>query len=180
MSAVSGLEGRAAELRRAFDLSFAAPPTQASRELEDLLLVRIAGEPYAIRLRDVTGIIAKRAVVTVPAAAPGLLGLAGIRGNIVPVFGLASLLGYESATEAPPWFVLCGGEEPVALAFSELDGYVRLARAALHTDEGRSATHKYVSVIATTVSGARPVIAVPLVVETIRSRLGQQRSGGEQ
>ena len=86
------VESTAAALRQAFDLSFALSPPPASPEVEDLLTLRVAGNPYAIRLRDIAGIVAGRKVVPVPAITPGLLGLAGIRGGVVPVFGLASIL----------------------------------------------------------------------------------------
>jgi chemotaxis signal transduction protein len=88
------VESKAAELRQAFDLSFALPPPPASQEVEDLLTIRVAGDPYAIRLGDIAGMVAGRKVVPVPAVTLDLLGLAGIRGGVVPVFGLASILGY--------------------------------------------------------------------------------------
>src|ERR1039458_7695948 len=88
------VESKAAALRQAFDQSFALPPPPASQEVEDLLAIRVAGNPYAIRLRDIAGIVAGRKVVPVPAVRLDLLGLAGIRGGVVPVFGLASILGY--------------------------------------------------------------------------------------
>src|ERR1039458_9829099 len=60
------------------------------RKVDDDLL----GNPYAIRLRDIAGIVAGPKVAPVPAVTLDLLGLAGIRGGVVPVFGLASILGY--------------------------------------------------------------------------------------
>ena len=82
------VENKAAALRQAFDLSFALPPPPASPEVEDLLTIRVAGNPYAIRLRDIAGMVAGRKVVPVPSVTLDLLGLAGMRGGVVPVFGL--------------------------------------------------------------------------------------------
>jgi chemotaxis signal transduction protein len=173
------LERQAAALRDAFDRSFALPPAQAPEEHEDLLAIRVAGHPYAIRLRDITGIVDKRTIVSVPAAAPSLLGLAGIRGEIVPVFGLSSILGHAEPAEAPPWMVLCGTDEPIALAFSEAEGYLRLPKAALHATRDPRTAPEYINEIVTTEAGVRPVIGIPVVVAAIHKRSGPQRPAKE-
>lgn len=170
----------ATALRRAFDQSFAAPPPRAAEEVEDLLRIRVAGNPYAIRLREISGLVAGRRVVPVPAAARDLLGLAGLRGGVVPVFGLASILGYGQVPGESRWLILCGGEDPVTLAFSELDGYLRVPKSCLHEDENLRATRHYVSQIARTEEGARPVVSVPLVVAALRSRIGPRGPAKEQ
>jgi purine-binding chemotaxis protein CheW len=173
-------ESKAAELRQAFDLSFALPPPQASQEVEDLLTIRVAGDPYAIRLRDIAGMVAGRRVVPVPAVTLDLLGLAGIRGGVVPVFGLASILGYGQAPGSPRWMILCGAEEPIALAFSDFEGYLRLPKSSLHADENLRTARQYVDQVASTEAGARAVISIPLVVATIRNRIGHNRPAKEQ
>jgi chemotaxis signal transduction protein len=166
MSQEPASENSADELRRAFDLSFAAAPPQASEEVEDVLTVRVAGDPYVIRLAEITALVAARRVVPIPAATRHLLGLAGIRGNVVPVFGLASLLGYGRGPEAPRWMILCGEKQPVALAFSELEGHLRLPSSCL-TDR-----------VANTASGVRTMIDIPLIVAAIRN--GPERLAKEQ
>ena len=173
------IEGnKAAQLREAFDRTFALPPSQASPEVEDLLTIRVAGDPYAIRLLDIAEIFTGRIVVSVPAVTPDLLGLAGIHGGVVPVFGLSSILGYGPDPGSPRWMILCGSEEPIALAFSDFEGYLRLPRSALHADENFHATRehvKYVNQVATTPDGVRAVISIPLIMATIRNRINQHR-----
>ena len=175
------LGARAASLRQAFDQSFAAPPAQLSREVEDLLRIRIAGDPYAVRLRDIAGVVTRRKVIPVPGSGPDLLGSAGIRGGIVPVFALASLLGYGQTAEAPPWLVLCCPEDPIALAFPDFEGYSRVARSSFHLDENLGAGRAHVKEVALVETERRPVISIPLIVATIRNRMGQtrQRSIGQ-
>jgi purine-binding chemotaxis protein CheW len=180
MNEIPVVESKAAELRQAFDLSFALPPPQASQEVEDLLTIRVAGDPYAIRLRDIAGIVAGRRVIPVPAVTLDLLGLAGIRGGVVAVFGLASILGYGQAPGSPRWMILCGAEEPIALAFSDFEGYLRLPKSSLHADENLRTTRQYVNQVASTEAGARAVISIPLVVATIRNRTGHNRLAKEQ
>lgn len=173
------IEGnKAAQLRQAFDRTFALPPSGVSPEAEDLLTIRVAGDPYAIRLLDIAEIVTERRVVSVPAVTPDLLGLAGIRGGIVPVFGLSSILGYGPDPGPPRWMIICGAEEPIALAFSDFEGYLRLPASALHADENFRATRehaKYVSQIASTPDGVCAVISIPFIMATIRNRISQHR-----
>ena len=180
MNEISVVESKAAELRQAFDLSFALPPPQASQEFEDLLAIRVAGDPYAIRLSDIVGIVAGRRVIPVPTVTLDLLGLAGLRGDVVSVFGLASILGYGQVPGSPRWMILCGAEEPIALAFSDFEGYLRLPKSSLHADENLRTTRQYVNQVASTEAGARAVISIPLVVATIRNRTGHNRLAKEQ
>lgn len=180
MNATLAIGSRAAELRQAFDRSFASPPPQAAQETEDLLAISVAGDSYAIRLAEIVGIVAGRTVIAVPAATSHLLGLAGIRGEIVPVFGLASILGYRLASDAPRWVILCAGEETIALAFADLEGYLRLPKSSLHADENLGSTRRHVSHVASTATGVRAVISVPLVLGDIQNQVGRQRSAKEQ
>lgn len=169
---------KAAQLRQAFDHTFALPPSLASSEVEDLLTIRVAGDPYALRLLDVSGIVTGCRVVLVPSVTPDLLGLAGIRGAVVPVFGLSTILGYGPDPGTQEWMILCGSEEPIALAFSDFEGYLRLPTSALHADENFRATRehvKYVNQVATTSNGVRAVISIPLIMATIRNRISQHR-----
>jgi purine-binding chemotaxis protein CheW len=169
------IENKAAKLRQAFDLSFALPPPPASQEVEDLLTIRVAGDSYAIRLCDIAGMVTGCKVVAVPAAAIDLLGLAGIRGDIVPVFGLASILGYSQPSESPRWMILCGTDESIALAFSDFEGYLRIPKSSLHADETLGATRQYVSPAASTNAVARSVISIPFILAKIRNRIGHHR-----
>jgi chemotaxis signal transduction protein len=176
MSQTPGLDGRVVALRRAFDESFAAPPPEGSQGLEDLLRIRVAGDPYAIRLRDIAGVVARRKIVPVPGGSPDLLGSAGIRGGIVPVFGLSLLLGYDHAADLPSWMVLCGSDESIALAFPELEGYSRLPRSSIHVDDNLRPASQHVKEVARMGLEFRPIISIPLIAATIRNRTGQTRS----
>ena len=167
---------RVSELREAFDRSFASPPARATQEIDDLLAIRVSGERYAIRLRDIAGIVTGRKLISVPASTPALLGLAGIRAGIVPVFGLASLLGHAQASDSARWMVLCDAEEPVALGFSDFEGYLRLPQSALQVEENLHDARKYVAAVASTATGLRAVISIPLVVATIWHRIDHSRS----
>lgn len=179
-NAAPAIGSTATELRQAFDRSFALPPPQAAQELEDLLAISVAGDSYAIRLAEIAGIVAGRTVIAVPATTSHLLGLAGIRGEIVPVFGLASILGYRLALDAPRWVILCAGAETIALAFGDLEGYLRIPKSSLYENEKLGSTRRHVSRVASTATGVRAVISVPLVLADIQNQVGPHRSVKEQ
>jgi purine-binding chemotaxis protein CheW len=169
---------KAAELRQTFDHSFALPPSAASPEVQDLLTIRVLGNPYAIRLLDITELLTGHKIIPVPAVTSGLLGLAGIRGDIVPVFCLSSIIGYGPDIESPRWMVLCNPEEPIALALSDFEGHLRIPTSALHTAEKFSATTektKYVSQVARTPDGIRAIISIEPIMATIRNRISTHR-----
>ncbi|MBI2944201.1 MAG: chemotaxis protein CheW [Candidatus Wallbacteria bacterium] len=56
-SSEGGWTGRAAELRRTFDDSFARPASAAGERLEDFLALGIARQAYAVGLSDVRGLM---------------------------------------------------------------------------------------------------------------------------
>jgi chemotaxis signal transduction protein len=133
------LQARLRALRGEFDQSFARPRQLPESAGTDFLLIRIAGEPYVLRLAEVAALEADRAITPVPSEAPALLGVAGLRGALVAVFDLAQLLGLpaqsssgKAAPAAPRWLVLVKGSQ-VAMAFGEFEGQQRLGAEALAT-----------------------------------------------
>jgi hypothetical protein len=101
-----GLDERVTDLRRAFDDAFGASPRGAPEATVDLLAVRIAGDPYAFDARGLVSLAPCPNVVPVPSRRPGLVGLVGVRGTLVPVYGLGVLLGYEPSRAPAPWLAL--------------------------------------------------------------------------
>lgn len=172
MSPTPGIAGKAAELGEAFDRSFALPPAAAAQDSEELVAIGVAGDPYAVRLAEIAGIIAGRRVTPIAAAASHLLGIAGVRGEIVPVFGLASILGHAEAAASARWIILCGGEEPVALAFPRFEGCLRLAKSAIHPDRSPRSERQPITHVANTDTGTRAVISIPRVLASIQRRAG--------
>ncbi len=137
MSLPTAPASAAASLREEFDRCFATLPVPLE-PTEELLAIRVGGDSYALRLREVAEISAGHPVSRLPSTTPHLLGLAGLRthraGVVVPVFSLASLLGAAGGADAPRWLALCDAQEPFALAFDFFEGHLRLPAAALHPD----------------------------------------------
>jgi chemotaxis signal transduction protein len=129
---------RVEELRRSFNERFAVPRQVASAVTEDLLMVRLAGRRYGIRVAELRGLHEGRKITPLPSTSSALLGLAGIRGDLVPAYSLAALLacGNEHHNERR-WLAICGGAATtIALAFTGYEGSVRILESDLHPADG--------------------------------------------
>jgi chemotaxis signal transduction protein len=125
----------AAAMRRAFDESFASPPASTQEEFEGLLAIRIGADPYAIRLSEVSGLMADPRIVPVPSPMPQLLGIVGRRGVMAPVYDLAAMLNYPSAASAR-WMILVGARHSVGFAFETFEAHLQVpARTLEGADE---------------------------------------------
>ncbi|MES2952254.1 MAG: chemotaxis protein CheW [Pseudomonadota bacterium] len=107
-------------LRQEFDQSFAQPPHTAIAQRESLLAIRMGTAPYAMRVSEIAGLYVDRRIMPLPSPASQLLGVAGFRGQIAPVYDLASLCGYARAS-GTRWLILLRSQEPVALAFETFE-----------------------------------------------------------
>ena len=94
---LSALEKAVETLRQAFDRGFASPPADASQAFEDVLTIRLGDAPFALRLSEAAGLYADRRIVPFPSPVPEFLGLAGLRGQLVPVYHLGVILGQGAA-----------------------------------------------------------------------------------
>ena len=146
------------ELRDSFDRSFAEPARSHDAEYVELLSVRAGGRPYAMRLSQATGLYPDRPVTPLPGPEPALLGVAGFGGAIVPVYDLAALLGHP-VPERPRWLVPAVGAPPLALAFHELDGHVRVPAAAIVAESGgHGPAHDVLRGMVPLPGGTRPIV----------------------
>ena len=168
----AGAIERSTELRRAFDRSFAEAPATRATELDDLLDIRVALDAYAIRLDQVTGVFADKPVTPLPSSFPELLGIAGFRGAIVPVYDLRTLLGYPRGG-SQRWLILTAGETRIALAFDLFEGHTRVARSAIAEEDGGGTQRHHVREVVRTATQVRPVVHLPSILEVIRKRARQ-------
>lgn len=118
----------AAELRAAFDRTFAEGALGSELELEDVLTLTLGLAGYAVRLAEVAGLYADRKLVPVPSARSELLGIMGLRGELVPVYDLGALLGH-APLNAPRWFVIARAKGRVGFACAAADRLLRVARS---------------------------------------------------
>jgi chemotaxis signal transduction protein len=168
------LDDRAAELRRRFDEQFAVAPRTDTPRLEDFLAVRIAGDAFALRRFDVSGLLAGRKPVKLPSACPEFLGVVGFRGLIVPMYSLRALLGYPRQ-ENLRWAVLAASGDCLGLAFDEYEGYLRIPSSQVTPPDQPEMMPQHVRGMARHEESARPILDVTSIVDTIRIRI---RPGG--
>ncbi len=161
-------------LRREFDDSFALPPREVAADGVDLLAIRVGERPLALRVSEIAALATGRRLTPVPSPTSELLGLIGMRGVLVAVLDLASLLGEGSrSSEAPRWVALAAGDEQLALGFHVLEGHVRVPPAALEAVEGGRLG--LVAHVAHTESGLRSIVSVPLVAARAKALAGRER-----
>jgi purine-binding chemotaxis protein CheW len=162
---------RAAELRNTFDRARAIPfLSDAVEQIENLLAIRVSGDAFAIRLSEISGLATDRKIVAFPSPIPELLGVAAIRGRLVPVYSLAALLGYSAHSSQGRWLMLCGTEEPVGLAINDFEGYLRVPLAQIYTAEQKDKASTHVKHVVRAADIVRGVVSIPLIIEVIQKR----------
>ena len=158
---------RAEELRRLFDASFAeAPPTTAA--YENVLNISCGPMACAIRVSDISGIFADVKITRVPSALPELLGIAALRGSLVPVYDLRTLLGHSADTR-PRWVAVMAATR-LGLAFDAVEGQKRVPCDAI-VSQHRDDMLPHVREIAQIDGAARPIVPIRSLMEDILSRL---------
>ncbi|WP_438010991.1 chemotaxis protein CheW [Sorangium sp. So ce321] len=167
------LAERLAELRRAFDASFAAPAEARPEEPARGLAIRAGDRRLVARVDELAAVEPCRRIVPLAGGPPGLLGLAGLRGRLVAVYDLAALVGGRPragvAGPAPRWLLVCAEHPEIALAIDELEGHARFSCADVRPDDGVDAGEHVREAV--DVDGApRGLLRVPAVAATVLRR----------
>lgn len=165
IEAATVLSARATELRTDFDRAFASPVRVDAIAKHDLIAIRVGTEPCAIRLSEITGLFADRQITRVPGGKSALLGIAGFRGAVVPVYGLPALLG-QSGAPPPRWLVIAVAA-PVALAFDAFEAHLRVPADAILPRQSRGHTHGFAPEFIRSGDLVRPVIHLPSVIDAL-------------
>ncbi|MCA0201796.1 MAG: chemotaxis protein CheW, partial [Proteobacteria bacterium] len=154
---MSPTHGTLAEALRAdFDAAFIRAPEQKIERMADLLGITLFGAAYALKLQDVAGLYAGKKIARVPGSKPGLLGIAGFRGAILPVYDLAALIGLPASVR-PKWLAVAKSGD-IAIAFDSFDGHLRVPEAAVAVNEYKDGVRQYVSHLTQSKDGLRGVI----------------------
>lgn len=168
MATTEALRARLLDLRESFDRAFSEPVAEQAPPTVALLTIRIGREAFALRLSEIAALHADRTITAVPSDHAELLGIAGVRGGVVAVFDLASLLELPRS-ESPRWLVLAKGA-PLAFAFTSFEGQLRVSADELaRADAGRDGRARD---IVQKDGVALPVIDLGALVEALASRGG--------
>jgi len=160
-------EGTAAALRRRFDESFAVAASPQTERLEEFLAIRVASDPYVLRVSEIAGLHADLRIVAVPSPDSQLLGIVALRGTMAPVYDLAAMLAYQ-ASARPRWIVLARASQLVGFAFDTFETHFRVPDTAIAARDAQAAAH-----LDGTVLGAealRPIVRLTSLVELIKER----------
>ena len=164
MEAALQFSRRAAQLRRDFDSSFANPPPAAGETRQDLLAIRLGTRRFAIRLSEIAGLYADKKITPVPGAAAGMLGIAGFRGSILPVYDLQGLLDLSSGAVSR-WLVVAAGA-PVAFSFEAFEEQLRVSPGAIKRERAQ-AKSSFTKEFIQTDGVLRPIIRLSAVLEAV-------------
>jgi chemotaxis signal transduction protein len=159
---------RAAELRLAFDRSFSNAPHSGSTAAEKLLALRVGSNPYLVRLAEVSGLFTDKKITWLPSHVAELLGLAGLRGTVLPVYDLGMLLGCPS-TATQRWLLVTAAT-PVGLAFDAFDGYLSVRLEAIIPEVRAEGRERHVREVVHTADRVRPLVSLTSVLESISER----------
>ncbi|HEY3175264.1 MAG TPA: chemotaxis protein CheW [Candidatus Polarisedimenticolia bacterium] len=171
------MEERLRILRESFDRTFALPPVAPAQGRESFLAIRVAGDPYVVRLRDLAGLERRTKIAPLPGVTPGFLGLAAIRGRLVPVYSLDALLGYGPARQEWRWLALCRADEsaePAGFAFEAIEGLIQASRSEIHAVSRDGVLQAHVPEVLRVASPEAPVYGV-VSIKSICASLGAPR-----
>jgi purine-binding chemotaxis protein CheW len=106
---------------------------------QDLLVVRIGSERFAVPLESVDELVESPHLRTVPGAPQNLLGLFTLGDGLLPLYSPAAILGAES-TGKQVALVMRGGQARVALAVDDADDVINVSLADV-LDAPRTGRH---------------------------------------
>src|SRR5947209_8331012 len=114
----------------------AAGETQSSAASEHLVVFQLARGSFGLRLGGVGEIIRLPGLTRMPLAPTSLMGLANLRGAVLPVLSLRRLLGLPDAlaNEATRVIVL-DGDAPVGFVVDQVDRLLTLPAAQIEHDD---------------------------------------------
>ncbi len=168
MTSATPIDPKLLLLREEFDRSFAQAERAERPEQLDFLSLRIAGDPYAVRLSEIQSLHVSRKVVVVPTPLPALLGMAGFRGVLTPIYDLGQLLGYP-ADASVKWLVIARSAAPVAFAFATFEAHLRVNLDRL--SEAPPGSSAAVRGAIRHDRGVLPLLHLPSLVEGIAERI---------
>ena len=104
--------------------------------LEDILVFRLAGESLGFRLAAVAEIIRPPDLAHMPLVPPSLLGLANLRGIVMPVVSLRALLHLpDVAGDKSTRVIVVRGDTPVGFVVDGIHRLLAIARDQIEKDD---------------------------------------------
>ena len=113
-----------------------AAPHGAAAPESQFVVFRCADSVLAFRLDDISEILRLPRLVHMPLAPKSLLGLTNLRGTVLPVVSLASLLGFRaSASDDASRVIVMGRDAPVGFVVDRVDNLMSFSHDRIETGE---------------------------------------------
>ncbi len=157
-------------LAQSFDQGFAQPLGATRHAPLNYLACRVGTESLVICLTELSGLQRRGKIVPLRSSVPGLLGVAGLRSRLMPVYRTSILLGLTPAAQPEKWIAVCGSEDPIGLALDEFEGYLQAAAADLSPRGNLDGACPHLRELLVTGDRTRPVIALHSLLQMIRER----------
>ena len=94
---------------------------------------------YALPAEDIAEVIRTPPVAKMPQAPSALIGIANLRGNVLPLVSLRNLLGLKETKNGGPRSIVLGGGSPAALAVDVVETFVTVAAKRIETQQAELA-----------------------------------------
>jgi purine-binding chemotaxis protein CheW len=131
------MASRREQTRKKADLSTdsTALVTPEDAGLDNLLVFQLAGEQFGLRLEVVAEIIRPPVLAHMPLVPPSLLGLANLRGIVMPVVSLRALRNLpDIAADKSTRVIVLRGDNPVGFVVDGIRGLLAVATDRLERD----------------------------------------------
>jgi len=124
------------------DIALGLPPGPSSHGDErQFVTFHVGGEPLAFRLDDTAEIIRVPPLAQMPLGPASVLGLANLRGTVLPVVSLRRLLGFDdTASHDATRIIVMNGEAPLGFAVDRIDGLSTVFAGAIEGGNAGSGT----------------------------------------
>jgi purine-binding chemotaxis protein CheW len=133
-------------------------------EDQRFLTFKSEGRFYALPAASVSEVVRMPPLARVPQAPRSLMGLANLRGSVLPVASVRALLGrQEMTTTHASRLIVLDGASPVALAVDEVSNLVRVAPGKIKTAEADIASEagEHLSGVFEINAGVTKILDVP-------------------
>jgi purine-binding chemotaxis protein CheW len=152
-------------------------PSAANGGASRYLLFRADQKLYALPTSEISEVIRYPKIAAIPQSPPSLLGLANLRGAVIPVASLRVLLGKpEKAQDSQSRAIVLDGASPVALAVDKIEIFATIRRDQVRSEEATLAAEAGERLRGAFHSDSRLGTAKILDVEALLSSAFTQRS----
>jgi chemotaxis signal transduction protein len=160
----------AADLRQAFDSSFAAPPAAAAPEHVDFVVISVGANSYAVSMEEIGGLHTDLAVTACPGPFAEFMGLCTFRSVLTPVYDLAALMGDPITTGR--WLIVAKSGE-AAFAFAAYEMHLRIERGSIASRPAGNAG-RCISGVVDHADRALPIISIPSLIAVLGERIASR------